>query len=99
MGRGTDRQTVRLEDGQSDELGIDRMRDRQGGVMNGGMERVTDCGIDRGWMKGWTGDGLWIDGETDRQMDRVEGWGMDRGMGRAVDNTCSKFYLSEMCHK
>lgn len=50
-------------------------------------------------MKGWTGDELWIDGETDRQMDRVEGWGMDRGMGRAVDNTCSKFYLSEMCHK
>lgn len=28
MDRGIDRQIVRLEDGQSDELGIDRMRDR-----------------------------------------------------------------------
>lgn len=50
-------------------------------------------------MKGWIGDGLWIDGEIDRQMDRVEGWGMDRGMGRVVDNICSKFYFSEMCYK
>ena len=70
MGRGTDRQTVRLEDGQSDELGIDRMRDGQGGVMNGGMERVTDCGIDRGmdeevdWR--WTVD-RWRGRQTDGQ--------------------------------
>ena len=70
MGRGTDRQTVRLEDGQSDELGIDRMRDGQGGVMDGGMERVTDCGIDRGMDEGvdwrWTVD-RWRDRQTDGQ--------------------------------
>ena len=48
-----------------------------------------------GWTEGCTGDGLGIDGWSDKWRDR---WGMDRGMGRAVDGICSTFYLSKLCH-